>query len=43
MVFLDVKMPGLDGVRRVKKIVERKMKMPHVVFARRLISTRCSI
>ncbi len=26
-------MPGLDGFGVLKKIVERKMKMPHVVFA----------
>src|SRR5260370_9301076 len=31
--FLDVKMPGLDGFGVLKKLVERKMKMPHVVFA----------
>src|SRR3977135_3389800 len=33
LVFLDVKMPGLDGFGVLKKLVERKMKIPHVVFA----------
>jgi len=33
LVFLDVKMPGLDGFGVLKKLVERKMKVPHVVFA----------
>src|SRR5260370_32499057 len=33
VVFLDVKMPGLDGFGVLKKIVAGKMKMPHVVFA----------
>jgi two-component system LytT family response regulator/two-component system response regulator LytT len=33
LVFLDVKMPGLDGFGVLKKIVERRIKMPHVVFA----------
>jgi two-component system LytT family response regulator/two-component system response regulator LytT len=33
LVFLDVKMPGLDGFGVLKKLVERKTKMPHVVFA----------
>jgi two-component system response regulator LytT len=33
LVFLDVKMPGLDGFGVLKKLVERKMKLPHVVFA----------
>jgi len=30
---LDVQMPGLDGFGVLKKLVERKMKVPHVVFA----------
>src|SRR5579872_7196773 len=33
LVFLDVKMPGLDGFGVLKKVVERKIRLPHVVFA----------
>lgn len=33
LVFLDVHMPGLDGFGVLKKLVERRMKLPHVVFA----------
>src|SRR5260370_37851344 len=33
LVFLYVKMSGLDGFGVLKKIFERNMKMPHVVFA----------
>jgi len=33
LVFLDVHMPGLDGFGVLKKLVEKKMKVPHVVFA----------
>jgi two-component system, LytTR family, response regulator LytT len=33
LVFLDVQMPGLDGFGVLRKLVERRMKVPHVVFA----------
>ena len=35
VVFLDVRMPGLDGFAVLKKVLalDRKMKLPHVVFA----------
>src|SRR5437667_10959569 len=33
LVFLDVQMAGLGGFGVLKKLVERKMKVPHVVFA----------
>jgi two-component system LytT family response regulator/two-component system response regulator LytT len=33
LVFLDVQMPGLDGFGVIKKLVDRKVKMPQVVFA----------
>src|ERR1700736_3446779 len=32
LVFLDVQMPGLDGFGVQKKLVKKKMKLPHVVF-----------
>ncbi len=33
LVFLDVKMPGLDGFGVIRKLVERKVKLPYIVFA----------
>src|SRR5947209_19278005 len=33
LVFLDVQMPGLDGFGVIKKLMDRKIPMPQVVFA----------
>ena len=33
LVFLDVQMPGLDGFAVLKKLLDRKIKLPQVVFA----------
>src|ERR1700684_3011101 len=33
LVFLDVQMPGLDGFAVINKLVERKVRMPQIVFA----------
>jgi two-component system, LytTR family, response regulator LytT len=33
LMFLDVQMPGLDGFGVLQKLAERKLKVPHVVFA----------
>lgn len=33
LVFLDVHMPGLDGFGVIKKLVERKLRIPQIVFA----------
>jgi two-component system, LytTR family, response regulator LytT len=33
LVFLDVQMPGLDGFGVIRKLKDRKLKLPHIVFA----------
>ncbi len=33
LVFLDVQMPGLNGFGVIKKLVDRKVKVPQIVFA----------
>ncbi|HKW88415.1 MAG TPA: LytTR family DNA-binding domain-containing protein [Candidatus Acidoferrales bacterium] len=33
LVFLDVQMPGLDGFGVFKKIIEKKLKLPQIIFA----------
>src|SRR3954466_8531407 len=33
LVFLDVQMPGLDGFGVIKKLIEKKISMPQVIFA----------
>jgi two-component system response regulator LytT len=33
LVFLDVQMPGLDGFGVIQKLVERKLRVPQIVFA----------
>jgi two-component system response regulator LytT len=33
LVFLDVQMPGLDGFGVIKKLLEKKVSMPQVIFA----------
>ncbi len=33
LVFLDVHMPGLNGFGVLKKLMDRKVKVPHIVFA----------
>ena len=33
LVFLDVQMPGLDGFGVIKKLVDRRGKLPQIVFA----------
>ncbi len=33
LVFLDVQMPGLDGFGVLKKVMDRKVRLPQIVFA----------
>src|SRR5215471_6131298 len=33
LVFLDVQMPGLDGFGVIKKLLDRKVALPQIVFA----------
>ncbi len=33
LVFLDVEMPGLDGLGVIKKLMEKKVTLPHFIFA----------
>src|ERR1700693_2727733 len=33
LVFLDVQMPGLDGFGVIKKLLDRKVLLPQIVFA----------
>src|SRR5712692_1452574 len=33
LVFLDVQMPGLNGFGVLKKLIDRKLKVPHIIFA----------
>jgi len=33
LVFLDVQMPGLDGFGVIKKLIDKKVTLPKIVFA----------
>jgi two-component system, LytTR family, response regulator len=33
LLFLDVQMPGLDGFGVIKKLMERKLRLPQIIFA----------
>ncbi len=33
LVFLDVQMPGLDGLGVIRKLAEKKIRLPHIIFA----------
>ena len=40
LVFLDVQMPGLDGFGVIKKLLDKKIPLPKIVFCHRLRSIR---
>src|SRR5882672_2773848 len=42
LVFLDVQMPGLNGFGVIKKLMDRKGKLPHIVFATAFDKARLS-
>ncbi len=33
LIFLDVQMPGLDGFGVIRKLIEKKVKLPQIIFA----------
>lgn len=33
LVLLDVQMPGLDGFGVIKRLVDKKVRLPHIIFA----------
>ena len=41
LVFLDVQMPGLDGFGVIKKLLDKKIRLPKIVFATAFVTTTC--